>query len=180
MIITHCNITGFKVDTSEKDSVLCDKCCFQDCEVECMEKVPCRFGWYYKESKTKPLFHGANENAVDLLLMKNAPLTQIEHRKTTNTYVGIRGHEPIIESKSYLFTRIVCLKDMKHQALDAILSNDKKKKNGVYVYTFRGVTVGIERTKREAKAHATRNIKDYFDIMIEKELLDGNRDSQQN
>ena len=174
MFITHCGITGFKIDTGEKDAVLCDKCCFQDCEVECMEKVPCKFGWYYKETKTKLLFHGANENAVDLLLMLQPPITQIEHRKTTDTYVGIRGHVPIIELKSYLFVRIACLKDMKKQAINAIMSSDRKKQKGVYVYTFRGVTVGIAHTKREAKQLAITNIRDYLDIIIEKEVLDGN------
>ena len=180
MFITHCGISGFKIGTGDKDSVLCDRCCFQGCEVECMEKVPCKFGWYYKGTKTKPLFHGANENAVDLLLMKDNPRTQIEHRKTTDTYVGIRGHVPIIELKSYLFVRRECLKDMKKQAINAILSSERKKQKGVYVYTFRGVTVGIAHTKREAKQLATTNIRDYFDIIIEKELLDGDRSPQQN
>ena len=92
MYIRHCGITGFKVDTGQSDAVLCDKCCFRDCEQECLDRVPCKFGWYYKKTDKVKLFNFANENAVDLLLMKVPPLTQIEFRPTTKTWVGIRSH----------------------------------------------------------------------------------------
>jgi len=173
MYIRHCGITGFKVDTGDNNEVLCDKCCFNNAPTDCMNHVPCKFGWYYKETKTRYPFNGANENAVDLLLMKEAPATQIEHKKTTNTWVGLYGNDRIVESKSYLSARIACLKDMKRHAIDAIMSSERKKQKGVYVYPFRGVTVGIEHSKKKAKSIAIRNIKDYFDIIIEKELSDG-------
>lgn len=174
MYIRHCGITGFKVDTGQVDAVLCDKCCFRDCEVECLDCVPCKFGWYYKETNKVKLFNFANENAVDLLLMKVPPLTQIEFRTTTKTWVGIRSHEKFAEAKSYTLARVACLRDVEKSAVEAIKTSERMKAKGLYSYTFRGVTVGIERTKREAKRIAVKNVRDYFDIMIEKEILDGN------
>ena len=53
------------------------------------------------------------------------------------------------------------------------LIGNARKANNVYSYTFRNVIVGMERTKREAKRIAVKNVRDYFDIMIEKEILDG-------
>ena len=173
MYIRHCGITGFKVDTGQIDQVLCDKCCFRDCEQECLDRVPCKFGWYYKKTDKVKMFNFANENAVDLLLMKVPPLTQIEFRPTTNTWVGIRSHAKFAESKSYTLVRVACLRDMEKSVVEAIKTSERIKANNVYSYTFRNIVIGVDHTKREAKRIAVNNVRDYFDIIIEKEILDG-------
>jgi hypothetical protein len=62
---------------------------------------------------------------------------------------------------------------MEKSVVEAIKTSERIKANNVYSYTFRNVIVGVANTKREAKRIAVKNVRDYFDIMIEKEILDG-------
>ena len=150
-------ITGFKVDTGQIECRPCDKCCFRDCEQECLDRVPCKFGWYYKKTDKVKMFNFANENAVDLLLMKVPPLTQIEFRPTTKTWVGIRSHARFAESKSYTLVRVACLRDMEKSVVEANRTSERMKANNLYSYTFRNVIIGVsDKARSEADSGKER------------------------
>ena len=167
MTIKHCGITGKKVDTLESKECYCEKCCFNDCEEDCMDHVPCQLGWYYEEVKReKPTL---SSTPVTKLISKGCPKLNVKYQKKPDIWIATRGNRVLCKVKTEKEARKACLIALRDETIENIKTSKNKKQNKSYVFDHRDCYISSSASRQIAQQKAIAVVRDYYEFLLSEE-----------
>ena len=124
-MVAHCGILGIRIDTGT-DEILCDKCCFKNSPIDCINSVDCEIGSYYYTPRKM------TKEEFILKKIRSLPKLQFKVNKTLFGFEAIRDNS-VVDVFDTEQKAIECLKELHKESVLKYLSKPKKR------YFYRGI-----------------------------------------